>query len=45
MSDGTQADFKAGDMMAIKPGHDAWVTGNEPCIVVDWGGGSTYAKR
>lgn len=45
MSDGTQAEFKAGDVMGVKPQHDAWVEGNEPCVVIDFAGASTYAKR
>jgi hypothetical protein len=31
--------------MAVKPGHDAWVVGEKPCVIVDWAGASTYAKR
>lgn len=45
MSDGSEAEYKAGDLMAVKPGHDGWVTGTEPCVIVDWAGASTYAKR
>jgi hypothetical protein len=26
-------------------GHDAWVVGNEPCVVIDWQGFADYAKR
>ena len=44
-SDGAEAEYQAGDVMAIKPGHDAWVLGREPCIIIDWAGASTYAKR
>lgn len=44
-SDGTEAEFKTGDIMAIKPGHDAWVVGDTPCVLVDWAGATTYAKR
>jgi hypothetical protein len=28
----------------IEPGHDAWVVGDEPCIVVDFGASSSYAQ-
>jgi quercetin dioxygenase-like cupin family protein len=45
MNDGTEAEYKAGDIMAVKPHHDGWVVGNEPCIVIDWAGGATYAKE
>ena len=27
------------------PGHDAWVVGGEPCVVIDWQGFADYAKR
>jgi hypothetical protein len=29
----------------MAPGHDAWVVGNEPCVVIDWQGFADYAKR
>jgi len=29
---------------AIAPGHDAWVVGNEPVVVVEFQGAATYAK-
>lgn len=45
MSDGSEVEYKPGDILAIKPGHDAWVVGKEPCIMIDWAGASTYAKR
>jgi hypothetical protein len=28
----------------IEPGHDAWVVGDEPCIVVDFGASTSYAQ-
>ncbi len=45
MDDGSEADLGPGDVMAIDPGHDAWVVGNEPCVAVDWGGAANYAQR
>jgi hypothetical protein len=45
MQDGSEAEFGAGDVMAVRPGHDAWVLGKEPCVVVDFAGAATYAKR
>jgi hypothetical protein len=27
------------------PGHDAWIVGEETCVVIDWQGFSDYAKR
>jgi class 3 adenylate cyclase len=35
MDDGRQADFGPGDVMDVPPGHDAWVVGDEPVVVVD----------
>jgi hypothetical protein len=29
----------------MAPGHDAWIVGDEPCVVIDWQGFATYAKR
>ena len=29
----------------MAPGHDAWVVGDEPCVVIDWEGYADYAKR
>jgi hypothetical protein len=36
MDGGTEADIKAGDVMDIPAGHDAWVVGDEPCILLDF---------
>ncbi|MFD0147194.1 MULTISPECIES: cupin domain-containing protein [unclassified Streptomyces] len=43
MNDGESAEIGPGDFMAVKPGHDAWVLGEEPCVVVDWAGFLNYA--
>ena len=45
MADGTEFDAKAGDVTALPSGHDAWVVGDEPVVVVDWWGASNYAKQ
>jgi mannose-6-phosphate isomerase-like protein (cupin superfamily) len=45
MDDGEQAEFGPGDFSIIPPGHDAWIVGNEPCVVIDWQGFTEYAKR
>ncbi len=34
--DGTEKDCRPGDVSLLPPGHDAWVVGNEPVVVVDW---------
>ena len=44
MDDGTELEYGAGDVVAIPPGHDAWVVGEEPCVLVDFGGMEHYAE-
>ena len=34
--DGSEADIGPGDVYEIKPGHDAWVTGNEPFVGLEF---------
>ena len=45
MDDGEQMEFGPGDFMSAAPGHDAWIVGDEPCVVIDWQGFADYAKR
>lgn len=42
--DGVEFDARPGDVTALPAGHDAWVVGDEPVIVVDWAGASNYAR-
>jgi hypothetical protein len=42
--DGEEFDALPGQVTALPAGHDAWVVGDEPVIVVDWWGASNYAK-
>ncbi len=44
MEDGSEFDAVPGDVTALPSGHDAWVVGDEPVVVVDWFGASNYAK-
>ena len=44
MDDGAEGEIGPGDLTAIKPGHDAWVVGDEACVCVDFGGYAQYAK-
>jgi quercetin dioxygenase-like cupin family protein len=44
MDDGTELTYGAGDVVAIPPGHDAWVEGDEACVILDFAGMKTYAK-
>jgi quercetin dioxygenase-like cupin family protein len=45
MDDGETESFGPGDVMVAPPGHDAWVDGDEACVVIDWQGVADYAKR
>jgi mannose-6-phosphate isomerase-like protein (cupin superfamily) len=45
MDDGTEVECKAGDVSLVPTGHDAWVVGNEPVVVVDFQGMVDYAKE
>jgi hypothetical protein len=44
MDDGQEFDCKPGDVSLLPSGHDAWVVGNEPAVVVDFQGMIDYAK-
>jgi hypothetical protein len=44
MDDGTEHLCKTGDVSLLPSGHDAWVIGNEPVVVVDFQGMVDYAK-
>ena len=45
MEDGAEFEAGPGDVTYLPAGHDAWVVGNEPVVVVDWYGATNYAKR
>lgn len=44
MDDGTELIAGPGEVTALPSGHDAWVVGDEPVVVIDWCGASNYAK-
>jgi hypothetical protein len=44
MADGTEFDAHPGEVTALPSGHDAWVVGDEPVVVIDWHGASNYAR-
>ena len=44
MDDGTEKECKGGEAASIPPGHDAWVVGNEPVVIIDFQGMVDYAK-
>ena len=44
MDNGQEFDCMPGDVSLLPSGHDAWVIGGEPAIVVDFQGMIDYAK-
>ena len=44
MDDGTEGEVGPGDIVHLEPGHDAWIVGDEPCVMLDFGGSTAYAK-
>ena len=36
--DGTSGEAKAGEVFRIAPGHDAWVIGDEPVVLIEFQG-------
>lgn len=44
MDDGSEHEFGPGDACAIPAGHDAWVLGDEPVVLIDFQGAALYAK-
>jgi hypothetical protein len=45
MDDGTILECKPGDVSLLPMGHDAWVVGNDPVVVVDFQGMIDYAVK
>ena len=44
MDDGSEFECHPGDVSLIGAGHDAWVVGNSPAVIVDFQGMIDYAK-
>jgi quercetin dioxygenase-like cupin family protein len=44
MDDGSEMECRAGDVSLLPSGHDAWVVGDQPAVVVDFQGMLDYAK-
>ncbi len=44
MDDGSETEVTAGTVVAIPPGHDAEVVGDETCVFLDFSGFESYAK-
>ena len=43
-AEGEEFEATPGQVTALPSGHDAWVVGDEPVVIVDWWGASNYAK-
>ena len=44
MDDGTRLTSRAGDVSLLPTGHDGWVVGNEPAVIIDFQGMIDYAN-
>jgi quercetin dioxygenase-like cupin family protein len=44
MEDGTEFEVRPGEVAWVPSGHDAWVVGNEPAVILDVTGMKEYAK-
>jgi hypothetical protein len=38
MQDGEEFDLKTGDVATLPSGHDGWVVGQEPAVMIDFAG-------
>jgi len=45
MDDGTEFEAHPGDLVTIPPGHDGWVVGDEPVVMIDFQGMAEYATK
>ena len=45
LRDGTEEEQGPGDAVFTPAGHDAWVVGDEPVVMIDFKGAATYAKK
>ncbi len=45
MDDGSEMELGPGDVSLLPTGHDAWVVGSEPVVIVDFQGLVDYAKK
>ncbi len=44
MDTGEKFTIRPGEAFYLRPGHDAWVEGNESCVLIDVSGFADYAK-
>jgi quercetin dioxygenase-like cupin family protein len=45
MDSGEGIDVGPGDAFRMPPGHDAWIVGDEACVILDFGGLTGYARQ
>jgi len=45
MDDGEELELGPGDAHVVGAGHDAWVVGDEPCVIVDFAGSLQAGAR
>ncbi|MGP0031193.1 MAG: cupin domain-containing protein [Acidimicrobiales bacterium] len=45
MDDGEERELGPGDAHVVGPGHDAWVVGDDPCVIVDVAGSPQAEAR
>lgn len=45
LDDGTEIEGGPGDTAVIPPGHNSWVVGDEPCVMIDFTGMKDFAKK
>jgi hypothetical protein len=38
LDDGTEEEFGHGDIAYVPPGHNSWVVGDEPLVIIDFAG-------
>ena len=43
--DESEDEFGPGEVPLLPPGHDAWVVGDEPVVVIEISGMAKYAKQ
>jgi quercetin dioxygenase-like cupin family protein len=44
MDGGEELDVGRGNVFHMPAGHDAWIVGEQPCVLLDFGGLHGYAK-
>lgn len=45
MDDGAETEYVPGDFFCIPAGHDAWIAGDNRCVILDFTGVAKYAKK